>query len=68
TRRPAEVLHKTDEFGAVAPGLAADLLVLSANPLADIRHTRRIERVIVRGQVYRPEDILATMARAERTA
>ncbi len=68
TRRPAEVLRKTDVFGAVMPGLTADLLILSANPLDDIRHTRRIERVIARGQVYRPEDVLAALPRAERSA
>ncbi len=68
TRRPAEVLGKTDVFGAVVPGLAADLLVLSADPLTDIRHTRRIERVVARGQVYRPEDILAALSPTERTA
>jgi imidazolonepropionase-like amidohydrolase len=61
TRRPAEVLGKTDLFGAVAPGLAADLLLLRADPLADIRNTRAIERVIARGQVYEPDQVLAGM-------
>jgi imidazolonepropionase-like amidohydrolase len=31
-----------DRAGSVAPGYTADLLLLGTNPLADIRHTRRI--------------------------
>ncbi|MBI2762115.1 MAG: amidohydrolase family protein [Chloroflexi bacterium] len=58
TRRPAERLGKTDVFGAIAPGLSADLLLLSADPLADIRTTRKIERVIARGTDYVPQTVL----------
>jgi imidazolonepropionase-like amidohydrolase len=46
-------------FGTIAPGRAADLLVLSADPLADIRNIRRIERVMARGIVYEPDALLA---------
>ena len=59
TRRPAERLHKQDVFGTIAPGRAADLLVLSADPVADIRNIRRIERVMARGIVYEPDALLA---------
>ena len=46
-----------DEFfnsntGIVAVGRAADLVLLNANPLADIRNSRRIHGVMVRGQWY----------------
>jgi imidazolonepropionase-like amidohydrolase len=58
TRKPAEVLGKTEVFGTVAPGRSADLLVLSADPLEDIRNTRKIEKVIARGYVYEPEAVL----------
>ena len=58
TRRPAERLGKRDVFGTVAPGRAADLLLLGADPLADIRNIRRIERVIARGVVYEPDKLL----------
>jgi imidazolonepropionase-like amidohydrolase len=61
TRRPAQRLGKTDLFGTIAPGLAADLLLLTADPLADIRNTRRVERVIARGVVYEPERLLASL-------
>lgn len=58
TRRPAERLGKRAVFGTIAPGRAADLLLLAADPLADIRNIRRIERVIVRGIIYEPGKLL----------
>jgi imidazolonepropionase-like amidohydrolase len=58
TRRPAERLGRREEFGTVAPGRVADLLLLSANPLDDIRNIRRIERVIARGMIYEPARLL----------
>jgi imidazolonepropionase-like amidohydrolase len=58
TRRPAERLGRRDLFGTVVPGLSADLLLLSADPLDDIRNIRRIERVIARGVIYEPERLL----------
>ena len=36
--------------GMVAPGKNADFIVLDANPLERISHTRRINRVFLRGQ------------------
>jgi len=37
------------EFGTIEPGMAADLLVLSADPLAAISNTRKIEKVMQSG-------------------
>jgi imidazolonepropionase-like amidohydrolase len=58
TSRPAARLDRGHEFGTIAPGLAADLVLLAADPLADIRNVRRIERVIAGGRVYEPEALL----------
>jgi imidazolonepropionase-like amidohydrolase len=58
TRRPAERLGKRDVFGTIERGQAADLLVLTADPLADIRNIRRIEHVIARGVVHDPDALL----------
>lgn len=44
----AELTHDPD-FGSVAEGMAADLVLLSADPLADIRNTRQIDRVMQAG-------------------
>jgi imidazolonepropionase-like amidohydrolase len=58
TRRPAERLGRGDVFGTIAVGRSADLLLLAADPLADIRNIGRIERVIARGVVHEPEELL----------
>ncbi|MHB1001655.1 MAG: amidohydrolase family protein [Armatimonadota bacterium] len=42
----AEVLHQTDNIGSVEVGKRADLVMLDANPLADIKNIRRINRVV----------------------
>ncbi len=41
-----------DSTGTVTAGTAADLVVLDADPLADIRNVRRIALVVRRGEVY----------------
>ena len=48
TRNAADLLKLTD-VGTVAAGKSADFLVLDANPLDDIRNTRRIANVYLRG-------------------
>ncbi|OFW10006.1 MAG: hypothetical protein A3H96_03370 [Acidobacteria bacterium RIFCSPLOWO2_02_FULL_67_36] len=50
TGAAARVLN-APEIGTIAPGQWADLLLLSANPLDDIRHVRRIHEVIQGGRV-----------------
>jgi len=50
TAAPARYLGEEDTFGTVAVGRRADLLLLSANPLADVANARRIEGVMVRGR------------------
>jgi imidazolonepropionase-like amidohydrolase len=57
TSRAATRLDRGQEFGTIAPGRAADLVILSADPLADIRNVRRIEHVMTRGRVYEPETL-----------
>jgi imidazolonepropionase-like amidohydrolase len=53
TRRPAELLGSDDELGTVEVGKRADLLILGANPLDDIRNTRTLQTVILNGQIIR---------------
>jgi imidazolonepropionase-like amidohydrolase len=61
---------ETGAIGAVAPGQIADLLLLDANPVADIRNTRRIRAVSVGGRwLNRGEldQLLGDVARSART-
>jgi imidazolonepropionase-like amidohydrolase len=51
TRAPAEVIKKDYKLGTVTPKKLADLLILDADPLADIKNTRRINTVIKNGEV-----------------
>ncbi len=41
-----------DRYGAIKPGMAADLVLLTRNPLDDIAATRAIDTVIMRGTVH----------------
>jgi imidazolonepropionase-like amidohydrolase len=49
---PAAYLGRQSDYGSVSVGKVADLILLDANPLADIRHTQRIQTVIFGGNVY----------------
>ncbi len=59
TRNGVEALGIADEVGTVEPGKRADLVVLEADPLADIANTRRITQVLLGGRVHTPDELLA---------
>lgn len=66
TTAPAEFFGTVD-WGAIAPGRDADVVLLEADPLADIANTRRIAGVMVRGRwVDRAEIDAGLAAIAER--
>jgi imidazolonepropionase-like amidohydrolase len=52
TLNPAKFLGKTDTYGTIQAGRAADLVLLDANPLEDISHTRKINAVVLGGKFY----------------
>jgi imidazolonepropionase-like amidohydrolase len=52
TAGPAEFLGRSEHFGTVEVGKRAELLLLNADPLADIRNTRTIRAVFTNGRVY----------------
>jgi imidazolonepropionase-like amidohydrolase len=58
--RNGAVLLGVDSLGIVAPGKVADLVVLTSDPLVDIRNTRAIEAVMSRGRLLDADSIRAT--------
>jgi hypothetical protein len=52
TLRPAEFLGRTEELGLIAPGKRADLVLLSADPLAEIHNTAQIQAVWFQGNYF----------------
>ena len=51
TGNAAKVMHIDNEVGTLQPGKRADFVVLTADPLADIKNTRTIESVWIDGAV-----------------
>ena len=66
TSRPAELLGITD-MGTLAAGKSADFIVLDANPLDNIRNTRRIASVYLRGAVLDRDALAAAFRNAGAT-
>jgi imidazolonepropionase-like amidohydrolase len=67
---PAEVLRAATTNGArflrqqgatddVRPGVLANLVVLSADPLTDVKNMSAVDRVIKRGKVFTPSALVA---------
>ena len=50
TANPAVFFDAADDFGTIRAGLAADLVLVSRNPLADVSALARPEGVMVRGR------------------
>jgi imidazolonepropionase-like amidohydrolase len=57
TRNVAEYFGAANEFGTVAQGKRADLLLLDANPLQNIENTTRIAGVMIRGYWHDRADL-----------
>ncbi|HEX5789064.1 MAG TPA: amidohydrolase family protein [Woeseiaceae bacterium] len=62
TVAPARFFGKEAAWGTVEAGREADLVLLDANPLADISATREIRGVMVRGRWIPREEIAAMLA------
>ena len=57
TLNPAMFFGKTSDWGTLAAGKTADLVVLGRNPLADISATRSVVAVIADGRYYSPREL-----------
>ena len=68
TSNPAKFLGRESSFGSVAPGKVADLVLLTANPLENIRNTQKISAVIAKGRFFDPAALDAMLRQVEQTA
>ncbi len=66
TVNAAKFFSAEGRFGSIQQGADADLMLLDANPLADIRNSRRIHGVSVRGTWLPRGDLDRLLARWER--
>ncbi|HYP00554.1 MAG TPA: amidohydrolase family protein [Pyrinomonadaceae bacterium] len=68
TLTPARVLDKAKDLGSIETGKLADLVLLDADPLADIRNTQRIRAVVLDGKLLDRPALDRLLAEAERDA
>jgi len=61
TLNPAKFLGLSHSIGLIQDGYAADLVLLDANPLENISHTRKINAVVSKGTFH---PLASTMAKA----
>ena len=69
TSNPAKFLGMEASFGSVEPGKIADLVLLGANPLRDIRNTQKITAVVANGRLFDRvalDEILASVEAAAK--
>lgn len=57
-----------DQFGSIADGKTADMILLNANPLLDIRNTQQIDGLFFNGQFFDRPSLDRLLAFAEQRA
>ena len=57
TKWPAELVRKQDKLGTVETGKLADVIIVSEDPLQDIKNLDKIDTVIFDGKVVQDEGL-----------
>ena len=55
TTHAAELLHRSDQLGQIAPGRQADVIAVPGNPLDDITAMQRVSFVMKGGVIYKQD-------------
>jgi len=66
TINPAKFLGATDSLGTIEKGKIADLILLNADPLTDIRNTQKIQAVFVNGKYLSKQTLQAMLVKVEQ--
>lgn len=66
TLNPAKYLHATDSLGTVATGKVADLVLLDADPLAEIHNIAKISAVVANGRYFNRAQLDSLITEVER--
>jgi imidazolonepropionase-like amidohydrolase len=64
-RDPARFLGREKDPGTVEPGKLADLVLLDADPLADIHNTTKIAAVVANGRLLPRRELDRMLAEVE---
>lgn len=68
TLNPARFLGRENELGTIEKGKLADMVLLDANPLDDIRNTQKIAGVVANGRYFSRTDLNNMLAGVRRQA
>ena len=68
TINPAKFLGTEDRLGTVERGKLADMVLLDANPLEDIRNTQKIAGVVANGRYFSRKELDEMLAGVEKAA
>jgi imidazolonepropionase-like amidohydrolase len=68
TLNPAKFFGLDQKLGTIEQGKLADLVLLEANPLEDIRNTQRIDAVVMNGRFYDRKALDKMLAQAQTIA
>src|SRR5262249_11484503 len=68
TINPARFLGKANELGTIEKGKIADLVLLEANPLDDIRNTTKINSVVLGGRLLDRKALDLVLAELDASA
>jgi imidazolonepropionase-like amidohydrolase len=68
TLNPVKFLGMEDRLGTIEKGMLADMVLLDADPLDDIRNTQKIAGVVANGRYFSRKDLDRMLAEVEAAA
>lgn len=66
TLMPAQIMKKDADLGSISPNKLADLVLLDADPVAEISNIRKVNLTMKDGVIYYPDELNAELGIAPR--